>query len=116
VTGYLERPIGINDSGTLERVSPSELSITLSDLTANCATTGPTTQTVTMVNGESTWVRFEVSCSVAGEGVILFTNYGLPHVYRVGPDGSNLADLTPSGAACCGDWSPDGPASPLPPG
>jgi Tol biopolymer transport system component len=29
-------------------------------------------------------------------------------VYRVGLDGSDLADLTPTGAACCGDWSPDG--------
>ncbi|HEU4523396.1 MAG TPA: hypothetical protein VFR62_00140, partial [Gemmatimonadales bacterium] len=108
VTGYPERRVGINDTVRLEPASRGQLSVTLGDLAANCATTGPTTLAVTMADGDSARVRFEVSCSGVGEGVILFTNYGLPHVYRVGVDGSNLADLTPSGAACCGDWSPDG--------
>jgi hypothetical protein len=108
VTGYQEQRIGINDTVALEEASRGQLSVTLGDLAGNCAISGPTTRAVTIANGDSARVRFEVSCSGVGDGVILFTNYGLAHVHRVGLDGSNLADLTPSGAACCGDWSPDG--------
>lgn len=110
VTGYPQRPIGINDSITIEDVRPGEVNVTLSDLTANCVTTGPNSLTVTMANGEISRVRFEVSCVAVGGGEILFTSdrTGSPHLYRIGMDGSGLVDLTPSIAICCGDWSPDG--------
>jgi hypothetical protein len=110
VTGSPRRPIGINDSLTLESVPPGEVSVTLSDLAANCATTGPDTLAVTIADGGASRVRFEVSCVAVGQGVILFTSdrSGSQHLYRVGLDGSDLVDLTPSTAGCCGDWSPDG--------
>jgi Tol biopolymer transport system component len=79
-------------------------------MTANCATTGPSTLTVTVSSGQISRVRFEVSCVAVAEGVLLFTWNRLDgqHLYRIGLDGTGLADLTPSHPACCGDWSPDG--------
>jgi hypothetical protein len=110
VSGYPAESIGSNASLTLVDLPPGEVTVTLSDLSGNCAPDGPNPLTVMVETGDTTRVRFEVSCAAGGEGVLLFSSdrSGESHLYRVAEDRSGLTDLTPSLEACCGDWSPDG--------
>jgi TolB protein len=71
---------------------------------------GDNSRSVTLTNGASVVVDFEVICQPSGDGVLLFTSNrsGSYHLYSVREDGTDLRDLTPSFETRSGDWSPDG--------
>jgi TolB protein len=108
--GATDQPIGPNAKLTLAGIPVGEVSVRLSDLASNCTLAGENPRSVSVSNGGSSEVTFEVSCVGDGATTILFTSdrSGISNLYRVQDDGSRLADLTPSAGGCCGDWSPDG--------
>jgi Tol biopolymer transport system component len=105
-----DQPIGPNARLTLAGIPVGDVSVRLSDLASNCTLAGENPRSVSVFNGSSSQVTFEVSCVGDGATVILFTSdrAGISKLYRVQEDDSRLVDLTPSAGGCCGDWSPDG--------
>ncbi len=84
--------------------------LALSGVAANCSVQGENPQAVALTSRSGTDVTFDVACHTTVPGVLLLTSNrtGEDHIFRMAPDGSGLADLTPSSEGSNGDWSPDG--------
>jgi Tol biopolymer transport system component len=113
---HADQPIGPNARVALSGILAGDVSVRLSGLSSNCTLAGENPRRVTVSNGDSSQVTFEVTCIGNGESTLLFTSdrTGISSLYRVQDDGSKLVDLTPSVGGCCGDWSPDGTRIVLP--
>lgn len=116
VDGYVvlvnnaEHAVGANASLTVPGLPVGDVVVELTGVAANCVVGGGETRTVSLGNGVTFVVTFEVSCIPIVDGTLLFFSdrSGVSHLYRVRDDGSDLRNLTPSMEAFRGDWSPDG--------
>jgi hypothetical protein len=105
-----EHAVGTNTSLAVPGLPVGEVVVELTGVAANCVVGGGETRTISLTNGTTFVVTFEVSCIPIVDGTLLFSSdrSGAYHLYRVRDDGSELRDLTPSMEAFRGDWSPDG--------
>jgi hypothetical protein len=105
-----EHPMGANASLTVPGLPVGDAVVKLTGVAANCVVGGGETRAISLGNGTTFVVTFEVSCIPIVDGTLLFFSdrSGVSHLYRVRDDGSELRDLTPSREAFRGDWSPDG--------
>ena len=107
--GVTRRPIGLNETVTVDGVMPGSHTLWLQGVAFNCRAPGnPRGVTVA---GDNVQVRYDVACGVSNDvGVMLFTSDrgGVTHLYRMRDDGREIVDLTPSDESFGGDWSPDG--------
>jgi Tol biopolymer transport system component len=102
-------PIGSNGLVTLSDLTAGDHELALASIAANCVAQGDNPRGVKVTAGAATAVTFAVACHSTGPGTLLLTSdrSGETQIYRIEPDGSGLADLTPDGRAYGGDWSPD---------
>ena len=102
-------PIGSNGLVTLSDLAAGDYALALAGIAANCVAQGDNPRGVKVTAGAATAVTFAVACHSTGPGTLLLTSdrSGETRIYRIEPDGSGLADLTPDGRAYGGDWSPD---------
>jgi Tol biopolymer transport system component len=103
-------PIGISDTSDLVDVPVGTHSVALGGLASNCSLQSPNPVQLEVPLSGSVTVAFTVSC-LGPSQVIAFTANapGLLGVFRVSPDGSGLAQLTPEGLLERDPrWSPDG--------
>lgn len=109
VDGEPDLALAINGSITISGLPEGDHQVQLADVASNCVLEGANPRTVSVTNGGTTPVGFQVSCHATGAGVLLFTSdrSGTPRVYRVEPDGSRIVNLTPAADGFDGDWSPD---------
>jgi hypothetical protein len=112
--GYLARlddgpPTALPSSGSLEftNVPVGEHSVELSGVANNCTLNQPNRVTVSVTNGGTAHLAYDLSC--VGRGRILFTSdrTGSNHVYVMKEDGSGVTDLTPGARGEQAAWSPD---------
>jgi dipeptidyl aminopeptidase/acylaminoacyl peptidase len=108
--GAAPRPIGLNETVTVDDIAPGSHTLWLQGVAPNCrASDNPRDVTVTAGGAEE--ARYEIVCAAATDaGVMLFASdrSGASHLYRMRDDGRNIVDLTPSDESFGGDWSPDG--------
>jgi TolB protein len=105
-----EHAVGANATLTIPDLPVGEVVVKLTGVAANCVVGGGATRAISLGNGTTFVVTFEVSCIPIVDGTLLFFSdrSGVSHLYRVRDDGSELRNLTPSMEAFRGDWSPDG--------
>ena len=105
-----EHAVGANASLTVPDLPVGDVVVELTGVAANCVVGGGETRAISLTNGTTFVVTFEVNCIPIVDGILLFSSdrSGVFHLYRVRDDGSELRDLTPSMEAFRGDWSPDG--------
>jgi dipeptidyl aminopeptidase/acylaminoacyl peptidase len=107
--GVAQRPVAINETVTLDAVTPGSHTVWLQGVAPNCRASG-NPRAVAATAG-TTEVRYEVACGASNDvGVMLFTSdrSGASHLYRMREDGRQIVDLTPADESFGGDWSPDG--------
>jgi Tol biopolymer transport system component len=105
-----EHAVGANATLTVPDLPAGDVVVELTGVAANCVVDGGATRAISLGNGTTYVLTFEVSCIPIVDGTLLFFSdrSGVSHLYRVKDDGSQLRDLTPSMEAFRGDWSPDG--------
>ncbi|HYF39393.1 MAG TPA: hypothetical protein VD930_06900 [Gemmatimonadales bacterium] len=104
------QPIPVNATATVADVPIGSHTVRLEGQAPQCQISGENPRSVTVRGGETTEVRFEVSCNRPAAQIAFSSNgSGLQAIFVVNPDGSGLQRLTPSGAFDRNPvWSPDG--------
>ncbi|MEJ2320143.1 MAG: DPP IV N-terminal domain-containing protein [Gemmatimonadales bacterium] len=113
VDGGEAQSIGVDETVTLAGLEPGDHEVALTELTPNCAVSGPNPQTVTVVAGESVTASFEIECGFVSLE-IAYTRVGARGgVFVTTETGSytfTLRSNSISGQSIYLDptWSPDG--------
>jgi WD40 repeat protein len=109
VDGAAGRPVGNQDSLTLDGVAPGSHTFRLSGLTSNCTVAGANPRLLTVEPGATARLAFSIACAGVSPAHLLFTGQvdGASHVLERASDGS-ITDLTPGEDGDEARWSPDG--------
>ena len=108
IDGGAPRVLADNDSLELA-LPPGSHTLALSGVAANCRLAGDNPRTLTIPTGALAFAGLEISCQSLVPGTPQLLVWGgpgpTPHIYSI--TGPNVVDLTPSGVAAAGRWSPD---------
>jgi Tol biopolymer transport system component len=92
--------VGVNATVTLSDEAVGDRSVELSGLAANCSVTGDNPVTATVVDGQSTDVKFDVFCWQALSNQVAFQSdrFANDDIFVMGTNGSNQTIMTASTA------------------
>jgi hypothetical protein len=110
VDGAAGQPVGADADLTLPALPIGPHTVELSGIATNCSVSGENPLEVSLTNGGTTRVSFQVECLPSASGTLLFDSdrTGTGNIYRMRQNGSQIVDLTPANESYGGDWSPDG--------
>lgn len=115
LTGPEERAFDLVDdeSRNLSDLPSGDYRVEVSDLTVDCATTGPASRSVTIRAGETVVLVLEVTCAFVPEERFVYNSFRANEVtseiLSARLDGSDVRHLTGLGNnQTYADWSPDG--------
>nr|MBA3659848.1 hypothetical protein [Gemmatimonadales bacterium] len=110
------RPLGINDTITIESVAPGSHTVALSGIAQNCQLDGDASQTFFIGAGVRLDVKYALTCSAppvapppASRIAFSSLRNGVRDLYVIDPDGTGLTNLTRGTLEGPGSvrWSPD---------
>ena len=111
VAGGPDIPIDVDDTETVEDVETGTRSVELTGLTPNCTVVGDNPRDVTVAEGATATVVFDIECLLVAFDRLSITSdrSGNSEIYLVDPDGSNPTNVTNNpGLDAGGAISPDG--------
>lgn len=111
IDGELLAAIGTSETVTVDSVSAGDRMVELTGLASNCSVDGQNPRTVNVLEGDTVFTTFDVTCEAQLSNQIVFDTDrdGNEEIYVMNPDGSGLQRLTTNAARDAEPYvSPDG--------